>query len=104
MAVFGIPKWMFVLSTAHHGAAARRDAGCSARYKNKNYSPFWSRVLCARFEVARTMEQERDTSHHEPRRREITFSRDKTAEAAGDLGEIVNRAELVPHYRFVRIN
>ena len=57
-----------------------------------------------RFEVASTMEQERDTSHHEPRRREMTFSRDKTAEAAGDLGEIVNRAELVPHYRFVRIN
>ena len=56
-----------------------------------------------RFEVASTMEQERDTSHHEPRR-EMTFSRDKTAEAAGDLGQIVDHAELVPHYRFVRIN
>ena len=102
--MFGIPKWMFVLSTAH-AAAARRD-GCNTRYKKKNYSPFWSRVLCARFEVAGAMDQERDdTPHHHQPRREMTFSRDKTAEAAGDfLGQIETRAELVPHYRFVRIN
>ena len=93
--MFGIPKWIFVLSKAQHAASARRD-GCKTRYKDKNYSPFWSRVLCARFEVAGTMDQEGDTP-----RRELTFSRDKTAEAAGDfLGE----TEVVPHYRFVRIN
>ena len=92
--MFGIPKWIFVLSKAQQ-ASSRRD-GCKTRYKNKNYSPFWSRVLCARFEVAGTMDQERDAP-----RRELTFSRDKTAEAAGDF---LGQTELVPHYRFVRIN
>ena len=93
--MFGIPKWMFVLSTA------RVPDGCKTRYKN--YSPFWSRVLCARFEVPNAMEQERDTSNHHPRR-EMSFSRDKTAEAAGDLGQIETGAVPAPVYRFVRIN